>query len=154
MKRTFPFLKTTLMGGLLVLLPLWLMALLIAKAVGLIKSLAAPVVAQLPGQLHHPTLIAVLLLLAVCFLTGLIMRTALGRRGADAIESHFLNRIPGYTFIRSLTHRFVGGEEGPFAACLAAIGDTLVPALVVEEHDNEQCTIFVPSAPTPGVGAI
>src|SRR5439155_14700975 len=111
MKHTFPFLKTTLMGGLLVLLPLWLMALLIAKAVGLIKSLAAPIVAQLPDQLHFPTLIAVLLLLAVSFLTGLIMRTAVGERIAGAIESHFLNRIPGYTFIRGLTRRFVG-EEG------------------------------------------
>lgn len=155
MKRTFPFLKTTLMGGLLVLLPLWLLALLIAKALGLIKSVAAPIVAQLPAQLHHPTLIAVLLLLAVCFLTGLVMRTAIGQRGAGAIESHFLNRIPGYTSIKGLTNRFAGQSgEKAFAVCLADIDDTWVPAFVVEETDDEYCTIFVPSTPTPASGDI
>ncbi len=155
MKPVFAFLKTTLIGGLLMLLPSWLLILLVAKAVGFIKSLAAPLVTRLPKTINFPTLIAVLLLLLVCFLTGLIMRTALGRRGADAIESHLLKRIPGYTFLRGLTHRFAGDkEEESFAVCLAAIGDTLVPALLVEEHPGEQCTVFVPSAPTPGVGVI
>jgi uncharacterized membrane protein len=155
MKRLFPFLKTTLMGGLLVLLPLCLMALLIAKAVGIIKALVAPVVAQLPDQLHHPTVIAVLLLLALCFLTGLIMRTAVGRSIAGAIESQFLNRIPGYTFIRSLTNRFAGTEGGePFTSALAVIEDALVPAFVVEHHEDGRYTVFVPSSPTPGVGSV
>lgn len=154
-QRTFPFVKTTLMGGLLVLLPLGLMGFLIAKAVGIIKGLTAPIVARLPEQLHHPTLIAVLLLLAACFLTGLITRTALGRRCADAIESHFLNHIPGYTFFRSLTSRFAGGQGAdPFVVCLADIDDTLVPAFIVEEHDNEYYTIFVPSTPTPSSGDV
>ena len=143
------------MGGLLVLLPLGLMAFLTAKAVGIIKALTAPIVKELPDQFHHPTMIAVLLLLAVCFLTGLITDTALGRRGADAIELHFLNRIPGYTFLRNLTNRFAGQQtEGGFVVCLADIDDTWVPALVVEKSDDQYWTVFVPSTPSPSSGSV
>ena len=49
MNSAFPFLKTTLVGGLLVLLPLRLMAFVVSKAVGIIKALTAPVVRGLPG---------------------------------------------------------------------------------------------------------
>src|SRR5439155_23639849 len=44
MNSAFPFLRTTLVGGLLVLLPLGLIAFVVAKAVGIIKALTAPVV--------------------------------------------------------------------------------------------------------------
>jgi uncharacterized membrane protein len=155
MNRAFAFLKTILVGGLLVLLPLGLMAFVVGKALGIMKGLTAPVVRELPEQLHHPTMIAVLLLLAVCFLTGLITRTAFGRRGLAAMESTFLNRIPGYTFLRGITNRFTGEHgEHRFAVCLADIDDTWVPAFVVEDGDDQYCTIFVPSTPTPGAGDI
>lgn len=34
------------------------------------------------------------------------------------------------------------------------IEDALVPACIVERHADGSCTVFVPSAPTPAMGAI
>ena len=37
---------------------------------------------------------------------------------------------------------------------LAEIEDALVPAFVVEEHEDGRYTVFVPSIPTPAAGAV
>ena len=37
---------------------------------------------------------------------------------------------------------------------LVELEDALVPAFVVEEHDDGAFTVFVPSVPTPAAGAI
>jgi hypothetical protein len=70
-------------------------------------------------------------------------------------ESAILNRIPGYAMLRSFTRRIGNIEESEkFAPAFAEIEDALVPAFVVEQHEDGRYTVFVPSAPTPGVGTI
>jgi uncharacterized membrane protein len=57
--------------------------------------------------------------------------------------------------VRSLTRRIGNVEESEkFAPALVQLEGTLVPAFVVEEHVDGRYTVFVPSAPTPAVGAI
>ena len=154
-KSFLQFLKTTVLGGVLVLLPAVLVAAFVGKAVVAIRAIAAPLVDQLPEGLRFPTLIAALVILAISFAAGLLVRTGLGRRAGRVIETHFLERIPGYTIVRSVTRQVAGvKEEATFAAALAVIEDALVPAFVVEQHADGLCTVFVPAAPTPGVGAI
>ena len=155
MKKLVEFVKTTMIGGLLLILPIGLIAMLLIKAVVTVRAIITPLAAQLPKGIHFPTLIAVLLVLAVCFFAGLLVHTVLGQRIRQAIEKRFLERIPGYSLIRSLTRRVAGKEEGQtFAVALAVIEDALVPAFIVEEHGDGLYTVFVPSAPTPAVGAI
>ncbi len=57
--------------------------------------------------------------------------------------------------VRSITLRIGNIEENErFAPALVELEDALVPAFVVEEHADGRYTVFVPSVPTPGVGAI
>jgi hypothetical protein len=71
----------------------------------------------------------------------------------DALERRALERIPLYSMVRSLGRRLVGQEEGTrFSAALAVIEDALVPAFIVEEHEDGRYTVFVPAVPTFGVG--
>jgi uncharacterized membrane protein len=37
---------------------------------------------------------------------------------------------------------------------LVEIEDALVPAFIIEEHDDGRFTVFVPSVPTPFAGAV
>ena len=83
------------------------------------------------------------------------MRTGLGRGAGSVFEKTILERVPGYTLLRSLTRQVAGvAGETRFAAALVVIEEALVPAFVVEHHPDGRCTVFVPSAPTPAVGAI
>jgi uncharacterized membrane protein len=67
----------------------------------------------------------------------------------------FFERLPGYSLLRSLTHRLAGdGEENTWKPVLVELEDALVPAFIIEELDDGRFTVFVPSVPTPLAGAV
>lgn len=155
MRRLAAFVQTTLLGGVLVVMPLVLTTLLLAKAVGAVGALLRPVASHLPAGLPLPEIMAFLIVVAACFLAGVVVRTRPGRRLKEELDRRLLERIPGYTLIRGLAGRITGQEEGStFAAALVEIEDALVPAFVVEEHPDGRYTVFVPSVPTPAAGTV
>jgi uncharacterized membrane protein len=155
MKTLAEFTRTTLIGGLLIILPIYVAVLLLAKAVKGLLGLLAPVTAQLPAGVEFRQLIAILLLVAVCFVVGLIVRTGTGLRAKNAFEQAVLEKLPGYTFLRGLAKRLTGSsEENTLQPALVEIEDALCPAFIVEELDDGSFTVLVPSAPTPMAGSI
>ena len=58
MKRALAFLKATLLGGVIVVLPAWLAVLLVLKALGHLEIFVKPVSSNLPRTLEHPRVIA------------------------------------------------------------------------------------------------
>ena len=98
---------------------------------------------------------SLVLVLALCFLVGVAVRTRAGRAARERMERVFFERLPGYGLLRSLTQRLAGdGEENTWQPALAEIEDALVPAFIIEELDNGRFTVFVPSVPTPLAGAV
>jgi uncharacterized membrane protein len=155
LKKIAEFTKTTLIGGLLVILPIYLCILLVAKSISVVISLVSPITNQIPAALQFRQLIAFVVLVAACFLAGLVLRTGPGLRAKNALERNLLERIPGYTLIRGLASRVAGRQEDEtFAVALVEIEDALVPAFIVEEHGDGAYTVFVPSVPTPAAGAV
>lgn len=156
MRGLAEFTKTTLIGGVLVMLPLGLSVLLLAKATAGVFALLSPVTAQLPDSIHHlRNVVALLIVIAACFIAGLVVRTGPGLRAKSVLDRYLLERIPGYTLLRGLAGRITGNEEGStFAAALVEIEEALVPAFVVEEHPDGRYTVFVPSVPTPAAGTV
>ncbi len=155
MRAIAEFTKTTLIGGVLVLIPIYLSVLLLLKALGAIVALVAPITGGLPETLPLREVIAMVLLIAACFACGILVRTGPGLRAKNAFERAILEKIPGYALIRGLAGKIAGKEnEHTFTVVLAEIEDALVPAFLVEDCDDEHCAIFVPSVPTPAAGAI
>jgi len=60
-------------------LPAWLAVLLLLKALMQVQGLVKPVSSHLPESVGHPRFVAILLLVVVCFLVGVIIRTTIGR---------------------------------------------------------------------------
>ena len=155
MKLLGEFIKSTLLGGLLVILPLCLGVMVVLRVVGALAKVVAPIVERLPDGLRFHNLAAALILLLACFATGLLARTRVGKSVGRWFESRVLEHIPGYSIVRTVTRRIGNVEEGDqFAPAFAEIEEALVPAFVVEEHADGRYTVFVPSAPTPAVGAV
>ena len=154
--RTFAeFAKTTLIGGLLIILPLYLSVLLLIKAAMGLLALINPITAQIPASVHFRQIVAILLIAAVCFIAGLVVRTGPGMQAKNAFERAVLRKLPGYTLLRGLAGRITGRADEPaFAPALVEIEDALVPALIVEELDDGSYTVLVPSVPTPMAGSI
>ena len=155
MGRIAEFTKTTLIGGLLIVLPLYVALLLLAKTVSGLLALLSPITAQIPAEVEFRAVIAVLILIAVCFVAGLAVRTRPGLRAKNALERNLLEKIPGYGLLRGLTGRVTGtSDDATFAVALVEIEEALVPAFIVEELKDGSYTVFVPSVPTPAAGSI
>ena len=150
------FLKTTLIGGLLVVVPTYLTVLLLAKAIGGLMALLGPVIALLPQGLHHfRRIVAIGLVVLICFILGLIARTRLGRRAIELFERRVLARLPGFTMLRSVVRRVSGSsEDAQFQPVLVEIEEALTPAFIVEELDADRFVVLVPSVPTPAAGSL
>jgi len=139
--------------GVLIIAPVYLAVLLLLKALASLKGLVQPLVALVPDWLPAENLLSLLLILLLCLVVGLIASTALGGRLWESAERSVFQRIPGYTVLRGLAQQFAGKTDESWQPALVEIEEALVPAFIIERR-TEDFTVFVPSAPTPMVGAI
>ncbi len=155
MKYAREFITSTVVGGLFIVVPAYLAVLLLLKGMKSVGGLVRPVAALVPDWLPAENLLSLALLLALCFLVGIAVRTPSGRAVRERMEVVFFERLPGYGLLRSLTQRMAGdSEESTWQPALAEIEDALVPAFIIEELDDGRLTVFVPSVPTPLAGAV
>jgi uncharacterized membrane protein len=155
MKGLAELTKTTLIGGVLIVLPIYLSILLLAKTLSAIVTLLSLVTATIPAGVQFRQVIAVLIVLVVCFVAGIVVRTGPGLRAKHALERSVLEKIPGYSLVRGLAHRVSGEEgEGAFRPALVEIEDALAPAFIIEELNDGRYTVLIPSVPTPAAGSL
>ena len=155
MKYVRDLVANTVVGGLFVLLPMYLAVLVLLKGVQSVIGLVRPISAFLPDWMPAKNLLSVLAVLIVCVVVGAAVRTRVGRAVRERMETSLFGRLPGYGLFRSLTQRLAGkSEENVWKPALAEIEDALVPAFIVEDLDDGRFTVFVPSVPTPFAGAV
>jgi uncharacterized membrane protein len=144
-----------LIAGVLFVLPVYLAILLLLKAAKSLGGLVKPLTLLLPAWFPAENLLSFVLVLVVCVLVGMALRTSLGKSARARLENSILQKIPGYEVVRSMTRQMAGDSlESAWKPALAEIEDALVPAFIVEELDDGRFTVFVPSVPTPLAGAI
>jgi len=160
MKKILDFLKTTILGGLFVLLPIILIYLALAETFEVLVLLASPI-AELffPGHfddVEYTIPLALALLLGLSFLLGLIMMSDIARRFGDWVERIILGKIPGYNAIKSLTKGFASSqEEETFKPALLNSSDGEQEFVyIVEELNDDKYAVLVPWSPTPFAGSI
>ncbi|MBM3113743.1 hypothetical protein H8F21_25110 [Pseudomonas sp. P66] len=111
----FSFIKTTIAGGLLLILPLVLIFVLIEKAIHLLSGPVQKVVPLFSGfsvaGVTSVTLATVILLALFCFLAGLLAKTAIATRTLDTLETRLLGNLPGYQLLKDATARFAGLDD-------------------------------------------
>jgi uncharacterized membrane protein len=144
-----------LIAGVLFVLPVYLAILLLLKAARSLGGLVKPLTRLVPEWFPAENLLSFLLVLVVCLLVGMALRTSLGQSARTRIENSLLQKIPGYGVFRSMTRQIAGdSRENAWQPALAEIEDALVPAFIVEELDDGRFAVFVPSVPTPLAGAV
>ena len=159
MKQIVDFLKTTVIGGLFVLLPLLLLFMLLAEALQLVVALATPIADLFPkgvfDQAEAPVLIALILIVGVSFLLGLALRSAALSRLGSWTERTVLSRLPVYTVLKRLTKGFAKEEAAAFKPGLLISKEGWREiAYVIEDHGDGHLTVLVPWAPTAFSGSV
>jgi uncharacterized membrane protein len=160
----FEFVKTTVLGGLLFLLPVVVLVLLLEKALAIARGVVAPVAAQFPQMpvlgVTSVTAAAIVLLLLLSFLAGLLARTQLGKRLGNWIEHAFLSKMPGYVLLRGVLADVTAGfkaldKSQTQHSVLVELDEAWQLGFVVDKLPvSGRVAVFVPGAPSPLSGSV
>ena len=149
------FVGHAIVGGLLVLVPLYLAVLLVGKAMGTVVGVVKPIASLLPAWVPAEHVLSLLIVLLICFAVGVAVRTPRGAALRDQLDRSLFGKLPGYDLFRSLSLRAAGkSEQAGWKPAIVEVEDAYVPAFIVEKLADGSYTVFVPSVPTPFAGAI
>lgn len=116
MHNRFSIWKTTLLGGVLFLLPFALVVFLlgqIAQVILLVAEKLNSTVGQWSvGGVSLTVLLAALLLLLLCFAAGIAARRSLGRQFSEKVERNVMLFFPRYAIWKSQLASNFGTEQG------------------------------------------
>lgn len=155
------FIKTTLLGGALVVLPLVILISVFGWLYEFIADKVKPLTYLLSETVQRQeilaSVIALIIILLTFFIVGLIIKTRFGQFSFEYLENKFLFRIPLYKIIKDTTLQLLGSNKTLFkgVALVKIFGsETRMTAFITEEHDDGSFTVFVPSGPAPTAGFI
>ena len=160
MNALFNILKTTVTGGILVLLPLLLLFLLLREILDFVVALATPIAELFPlgplDEINAPEVVSIVLILGASFLFGLATHTDVGRRLGTWLERNTVGKLQPYQALRRITRQLLGvSDSKAFVPAILYSGDDQYEFVyIVESLNDGWVTILLPWAPTPFAGSI
>jgi uncharacterized membrane protein len=156
------FIKTTILGGIIFLLPAALVLAVLSHAMGMAIKVAQPISHQLHldkiGKLAGigiVTLVAVLLLIVVSFVAGVVARTRVAKRISGWFEKSLLGGMPQYQMVKSMADGLTQIENAQLKPVLVSVDDGAWQlGYSLEQLDAEHVAVFMPQAPTPMSGNV
>jgi uncharacterized membrane protein len=155
----FTFIRTTVLGGLIFLLPIVFVVIIIGKALEITNKLFAPLAGLLPidsiGGLAVVKVIGFVILVLLCSFAGLAARTALAGKYMQTLETKVLGKIPAYTLLKSKAESVLRPEDiGGIRTILLRLDDMWQLAFEIERIESGKIVVFLPGAPDPWSGSV
>jgi len=155
-KPSFNFIKTTIIGGVVFLVPLVFLIFIFGKAINFMMVIATPLADWLPvdtvGGVALANLLAVLAVIVVSFIAGLVARHTMASGMVKKLESKVLINIPGYTMIKGIKSGFDTSESEAMRPIAVQLGSAERIALEVEKLPDGRSMVYIPSAPSAWSG--
>ncbi len=159
MKSAIRFLKATLVGGALFLVPVVIGLAILGKAHQLAMKIVTPLLENFPvAALSYPVAIrlaGVVFLILVCFLAGLLAGRHKARKATQWLEDNILVHVPGYLLLKSVARSAAGEEDESLAKpVLARIEDAWQLGFLVERLEAGHLAVYIPGAPNARSGSV
>ncbi len=152
------FIKTTIIGGLVFMVPIVIIVAIVGKAFRIMRTVAAPLKVYIPtgtiGGIAVANLLLLLAIVLVCFIAGLIARSAVAKRMYRSLDATLL-AIPGYAFIKGFTDSMSSTEDAAksLLPVLVRFDDNAQIAFEVE-RTGDNVVVYLPGAPNPWSGSV
>jgi uncharacterized membrane protein len=157
-KNKFRIVVKRILQGIFFLVPVALTGLLFAKLFSVLQSLLHPLLKPMEDitiiGLALKELIAMLVLLVICFLIGLLASTKPAKNFINRIERSVLKLVPGYDFIKSLGLSFTGVKEKNTEIVLVKVTNAWQLAFLIEQVDENLYAVFIPAVPSMWSGEL
>ena len=155
MKMTQHWFRTNLGYGLVVVVPLAILLLLLARLVELLQAAAEAMQIETALGAGVAIVLAAAIIVIACVGIGAVVRTRIGTLSFEKLERIILRRVPGYELVGNILEGFAKDRSAYPAVMLRLHGPgTAVFGLVMEERDDGVLTVFVPTAPALTVGSL
>ena len=153
------FLKSSLLIGLYVLLPLMLLWLGLREIGELLAAMAEPIADMFPSRyfddLKWPGIVAAILIAVSSIIIGTLARLSFVANLANRFETSVLYRVPMYRMLKIISSSLVKPERSDVRAAIvkddAGGGD---PCYVMERHETGMATVLLPWSPASFAGSI
>jgi len=159
MKKKPSFLKTTLIGGLIFLIPFVILVAVIGKALKVMIFFAKPLAEMLPFEavagIAVINILALLVMILLSFIAGLLARSTPGRRSFKWLDQKLMELIPGYAFVKGFTGSMEEGDDKKvLVPVLIRLDDQAQIGFEVERLDNGLVAVYLPGSPDTWSGVV
>jgi uncharacterized membrane protein len=155
---TRPFV-TTLIGGVVFLLPLIVVLVVVGQGLALMTRVVQPLMSWLPyqtvGGVALVSVAAIVLLVLLCFVAGVLARAALGRALSDRFDARLQTIYPRYAVIKAMSQGLHGAlGQRVMKAVLVSFDDHQAIAFDMERLDDGRAVLYLPGAPDAWSGSV
>jgi uncharacterized membrane protein len=153
------FLRMTILGGAFFLMPIVVIVYLLNKAIDLARRGLKPVAQIIPDQLVSgttmETIMAVGLIVLLCFLAGLFARTLMAQKFTSKLESAMLSKVPAYDYLKQAGSSMMGlGEMAEHPVVLAQLGDVWRLGVQTDIVQEGLAAVFILNSPNTFSGSV
>jgi len=115
MKSWLNFIKRTVLGGVIFIIPAVIVVIALGKLIGVLKTVAkalSPLIGiQSFGGRLFLDILAFTLAVVLCFVAGLLAKWATAKRVRERLDRWLFNIIPGYAFVKGYADSLRQTEE-------------------------------------------
>lgn len=162
MRALLAFAKSTLIGGMLFLLPVGIVLVVLAKLLAAARRVGDALHARLfPGAPSDvlPLVFAFVVLVALAFAAGVLARSRAGSRAFAWLEGKVLARVPVYALLRQTVADMAGGSlhltaEADTRVVLVRFDDVAQLGFLMERRPDGGAVVFLPDAPSALSGSV
>ena len=158
MKIFFTHVRNVAISGFFFLLPVFVIFVIVSKAWAALTSIGVRIarvfgVSSIVG-FKGSHIVAGLLMLAICFVCGLLVRVSFVAAFSRAIEKWMSKYIPGYDTYKAMAEEKLQNKARilPYSCALVRQQECWLPAYIIEEDRNGNCLIFLPDVPDTSKG--
>ena len=151
--------RTTLVGGVLFLIPLVFVVLLIGKSFKILKVVTQPLATWIPSDYFGgPAPVVVLtsiIMFVLCFVVGLLAYSPPARRMHAKLDAILLQIIPGYAWAKGMTGSLSDDDaEEVLKPVFVRLDDMSQIGFEVDRTEAGLVAVYLPAAPNAREGSV
>ena len=150
--------KTTLLGGILFLVPVAFVAVILSKIHEISMLAAAPLDGLVPvdsiAGVATANIIAILLILVVCFVAGLLAQRSFFSDRMGRLDNFLIDLLPGYAVAKGIVNGIANKDDAMTILRPVQVRFDDYDQIAFEvERDESKAVVFLPGSPSAWSGA-
>jgi uncharacterized membrane protein len=158
LRHALDFTRTTVVGGAMFLLPIFLVFLVLGRVFGLMGGITEPLVSAFGvssiGGMAVSNVVAIFLLVLCAFLAGLFARTRTGQSALSWIQDGVSATLPQFSLVQDVAKK-IGSDDAPEDMPIVLVPTDAGWALgLLVEAEGDWHAVYLPGAPQMSSGSV